>query len=133
MNLPSYRFAVLLVLLSTLVGCGENLIPISGNVSVEGTPVEEGWIRFIPAAGGAPQGSAIRNGKYEALLPPGEMKVEIQGSKKVGERKYTPSDPSSPMVPVMENVVPPKYQQDSPLTQTITEENDNLNFELDAK
>ena len=121
----------LLLIVSGVIGCGEKLVPISGTVSVKGVPVEEGSIRFVPADGGAPQGSAIRQGKYEAMLSPGDVTVEIQGSKKVGERKYVPSDPSSPMVPVMEQVVPPKYQRNSPLKETITEENDNLNFDLD--
>ena len=128
-----FAFYCVLAAAASLAGCGDGKVPVSGTVSVEGTPVEEGTIRFIPVGEGAPEGAAIRQGKYEAELTQGEKIVEVQGSKKVGEAKHDPNDPSSPMVPVMESVVPRKYHRESPLKTTIDSENPDLNFDLDAK
>ena len=116
------------------LGCGDGRIPISGTVTVQGEPVEEGAISFIPVSGeGAVEGAAITQGSYSTLLTKGEKSVQINGRKKVGEKVYDPTMKDSPVLPVMEEVVPKKYNRDSPLKATISEEKDDLNFDLDAK
>ena len=124
---------LLLACLPLLVGCGDGLIDVTGSVTVKGTPVEEGRITFKPVGEGEIQGARIDNGNYTARVTPGETAVEISGSKKIGMEKQNPADESSPMVPVMEEMVPKKYQRDSSLKATIKADMEPLNFDLDAK
>lgn len=72
-------FATCLVLLTS--GCGELSHTVSGTVTVDGAPLPEGYIAFIPAESGAGGGSNIVNGKYTVKTGPGKHRVEITASK----------------------------------------------------
>jgi hypothetical protein len=122
-----------LLTLALFAGCSDGLVDVSGTVTVGDEPVEEGRIRFLQADGTAPQGAVITQGKYSAKLSKGEKVVEIQGQKKVGEKIHDPTMLDSPMVPVMEEMVPRKYHSNSPLTATIDEPREDLNFELETE
>lgn len=92
----SYRAAACLVAAGLAAGCGgagaERRV-VSGEVSYNGRPVEDGEIRFFPAAGtDAPMsGAYIRGGRYTAEglggVPVGTFRVEI-----VGHRGTRPAD-----------------------------------------
>ncbi len=108
---------ILLGLMTALVGCSEDTIEVNGNVTLDGIALEDGKIRFEPADGNGPTAEAvIAAGRYELELPPGMKKVKIVGWKTVGRQRVTPDDPSSPMIDVKEDVVPPRYNQNSELT-----------------
>ncbi|NQT37923.1 MAG: hypothetical protein HQ581_10560 [Planctomycetes bacterium] len=108
---------ILLGLMTALAGCFEDTIEVSGNVTLDGTALEDGKIRFEPADGKGPTAEAvIAAGRYKLELPPGKKKVKIEGWKTVGQERVTPDDPSSPMFDVKEDVVPPRYNRDSELT-----------------
>jgi hypothetical protein len=81
-------FGCLLAL--TLAGCGGNSNPlqrvaVSGNVSLDGQPLDDGTIQFAPTdPAGVSSGAVITNGTYsisaEQGLPPGTYIVRISAA-----------------------------------------------------
>jgi hypothetical protein len=69
-----------------LAGCGPSTGAVSGQVTYDGNPVENGHILFTPADGkGKDAGGPISAGRYRAVgLPPGLKIVKVIGVKKVG-------------------------------------------------
>jgi len=124
-------------------GCGANLQPAGGKVSVDGVPVKEGTIMFCPAAGGRPAMGSIADGTFTLAferegdgLPPGEYKVAIVSDvwkaatgktkaqeieeaqmKKSGAIEQASLASSGELI----HIVPPEYndQKTTPLTQTV--------------
>lgn len=81
------RRVLLLVLfgLALLVGCGQTP-QINGIVSLDGQPLQEGYIAFVPegpAAQGAGSGANIVNGTYQLRAPKGNYRVEITATKRM--------------------------------------------------
>lgn len=109
-----------------LVGCfGDGKLSVSGTVSVNGTPVDQGTIRFAPADGKGPtDGATITAGKYSLQVAPGAKSVHIEGHQQVGEAKQNPDDPSSPVLPVYEPIV------NTDVTADISGSRSDLNFDL---
>lgn len=128
-SLTKYTVVAALVTgLVTTVGCfGDGKIEVSGKVSVAGQPIEQGTIRFAPADGKGPtDGASIAGGKYSVELTPGSKKVHIESSKKVGEKKQNPDDPSSPILPDIQVI----FKAD--VTAEVTASRSDLNFDLPA-
>src|SRR5689334_13406338 len=75
----------LLVCLSAL-GCGDpRLYRVVGSVSWKGEAVADGYINFLPEDGNVhPVTAKIANGKYDARVPAGKMKVEVWADKDLG-------------------------------------------------
>jgi hypothetical protein len=72
------RLGLLLVLL-VVTGCGSGRGKVSGRVLFHGEPLPGGWVNFRPAD---PRQNAVpaqldEEGRYEAVLPVGEVKVSI--------------------------------------------------------
>jgi hypothetical protein len=74
-----------LALLTGLTGCGGSSSGISGSVTYEGQPVENGNITFNPADGKGPQaGGTITDGQYKIdHVTPGRKVVKIQSVPKI--------------------------------------------------
>ena len=72
-----------------LSGCGSKkpkMVHVTGSVKVAGELVETGSITFKPADGqGMDTGAPIKDGAFEADVPPGEKILSVYGSKVVGE------------------------------------------------
>lgn len=88
-------FAADLLLLSGLLllffGCAQSESLVSGTVRLDGQPLPEGWIRFVPDEGtsGPDGGAAIRDGKYSIpkALAAGRYRVEIRSMRVVPGKK----------------------------------------------
>src|SRR5260370_28111548 len=79
------RVRWLFLLLALLVGaCGRTWV-VSGEVTYEGQPVNDGTITFLPADGKGPSaGGPITQGKFEVQgLVPGPKVVEISAVKPI--------------------------------------------------
>jgi len=109
----------LAVLLLT-VGCGGPVVAtISGTVTLDGQPLNEGLIRFVPVDGqSATSDAPIKNGRYTAQVPTGERRVEITAPKVVGKKKMYDT-PDSPEVDVVEELLPPQYNVQTTLKTTV--------------
>jgi hypothetical protein len=124
--------AILALLGLTCLGCSaDKMLPLTGTVTLDGTPLEKGTISLAPADSNGPTAEAIINGgKYSLKTMPGTKKVVIHGLKKVGTRLFHPEDPTSPTVDVNEETVPAKYNTTSQLTAEVKAGERTLDFAL---
>lgn len=113
------RIALLsmLTLLLQVAGCSDPTQGVvSGSIVVDGQPAEQGGITYIPLdKDGRTAGAEILDGKYSGVVPVGKYRVELRVPKKVGETKIYDT-PDSPIQPIMEEVLPAKFNENSELT-----------------
>ncbi len=105
-----------------MLGCGGDgieRVPLSGKVTFQGQPIEDGQIRFVPKAGVAAPlvVESIQNGRYETLssggVPVGSFRVEITA--------WNPDQPApqGPGMPPRRQLLPAQYNIRSTLDITI--------------
>ncbi|HTN01897.1 hypothetical protein [Planctellipticum variicoloris] len=142
---PSAWLASSLVILLA-AGCGGPSGPeraiVKGTVAFDGAPVESGTIAFLPVDGteGPSSGGEIRDGEF--LLPKesgavvGQNRVEIRATRQNGKPVANgiagvsegPSAASSEAKVVM--YIPPQYNVNSELKETIKAGENSLSFDL---
>ncbi|MFO0788468.1 MAG: hypothetical protein U0805_03360 [Pirellulales bacterium] len=72
-----------LIVLVLLAGCNQKT-SISGNVTYNGNPIENGYVSFNPKAHGRTIAGQITNGKYSIEeATPGQFTVLVTGTKKL--------------------------------------------------
>lgn len=119
-------------------GCGGDsmdVVKVSGRVTLDGEPIENGTITFVAADGETPTaGSAIKDGTYTVNVPPGEKVVLVLGNKLSGQEPLYEGVPDSPMRDTYEMITPEGYNATrwTPLKANITEPRDDLDFDLDS-
>jgi len=72
------------------MGCQHDALNlVTGKVTLDGTPISEGVISFMPSgtSDGVSTGAQIKNGAYSARVSPGKMVVKIYA-----ERPLTPEE-----------------------------------------
>lgn len=120
-------------LVGLLWGCGPanplDRKAISGEVTLDGVPLESGSITFAPQQkGGVDSGAEIVNGQYEIEavkgLPVGDYLVRIHSSK---GGDSTPSDapPGPTAKPAPAELIPAEYNSNSNHVVTVTAEGPN--------
>jgi len=103
---------------------------VSGEVTLDGKPLKEGVIRFVPEDGKSPTADApVADGKFQATVPAGKKRVEISAPKVVGKRKMYDT-PDSPVVDEVAELIPAKYNVRSELTLTVGRGAQKEKFEL---
>src|SRR5262249_38253762 len=103
---------------------------VSGEVTLDGQPLKEGVIRFVPVDGQSPTAdAAVVGGRFKATVPLGEKRVEISAPKVVGKRKMYDT-PDSPAVDDVVELLPPRYNVRSDMTMTVRKGSQEKNFEL---
>jgi hypothetical protein len=139
----AHRFALLVatITVATFAGCQKtsDRLPVSGTVTLDGTPLDDGTIRFSSLGGTAFSGGAlIRDGQYvieaEKGLPPGSYHIEItspdNNSKPILYRTG-PDDPGSLTQPER---IPPEYNIESRQSVDISADRDNhFVFDITSK
>jgi hypothetical protein len=101
---------------SLFLGCGAPTATVSGQVAVDGQPLEKGTISYAPADGrGAPVTVPIENGKYQARTTPGNKFVQISAPKVMGKRKEH-NGPDAPLVEITAESLPPRYNSKTELS-----------------
>lgn len=132
------RFMLCLIVTTTLAltGCGGAKGPptgtVSGNITLNGTPVEKGSITFIPTTGDAPSsGAAINKGYYSATVPLGPQRIEIRAPKVTGQRKAYDT-PDSPVIDIIEELIPLQYNAQSELKTEVKVGSVTQDFKLES-
>jgi hypothetical protein len=127
-------YAAGLLLLCGCAGCAPS---ISGTVKLNGEPLADGDIQFIPIEGtpGPDAGAVIKDGKYKVVqkgLAGGKYRVSIRGYKQSG--KLVPDPLSGPPVKETVQIVPREYHgEKSKLVREITRgTNPPLDFDLET-
>ena len=112
-----------------LLGCGggSTTYEVSGAVTYDGQPVEQGQISFIPASdGAAPDAGTIEDGKYTVSVTPGEKRVEIRASRPLPVERQTQPD----MGLLYEDYIPAAYNADSKLMADVASQSRKFDFHL---
>lgn len=136
-NLRIWQAVMLAVGIILLGGCGHSgRQEVGGTVTLNGAPLEKGYIAFQPKPGTASPsaGGEIVGGKFlvssaKGLLP-GKFRVEITASR-VTDRKVRDRLTGN-LVPLEEQYIPAKYNTASQLELTIPQEGGKVtkNFDL---
>jgi hypothetical protein len=118
----------------SLAGCGDSsMSEVSGKVTVDGQPVDGGAISFVPVDGQGPtSGSIIREGRYTFQAPLGEMKVSVSAPKVIGTKKIYDT-PNSPTMPITEEALPKKYNEETELRFTVQRGANAMDWNLKSK
>src|SRR5215212_9187307 len=108
---------VALSVFSVIVACGCSGKPqmgdVQGTVTINGQPLSEGAVRFIPVDGTTPTtGGTIRDGKFRVTVPVAKQRVEISAN--VIDREKTPPKATNDQI-VMKKLVPSRYNSESKL------------------
>ena len=128
---------VVLTMMPPLVGCGgssNGRLEVSGMVTLDGTPLDQGSIAFNDPNGKLPSsGAVIANGAYSLPaakgLQPGSYQVAIDSADPTGQTA-TPTQYSM-AIPVSR--IPLKYNGETTLTADVTADGDNeFDFQLES-
>ena len=130
--------AALLSLLSVVgaTGCGgKERAAVSGAVSFDGAPVDNGNITFVPVDGPANQsvGESIKNGKYAIAADhgpsPGKYQVQITWDRVTGGKTTDPDLKSNDT----KQVLPDKFNKATTLAADIKAGDNTVDFPLSSK
>lgn len=89
--------ALAAVLTCLTAGCGSDLVAVSGTVTLDGKPADDGSVSFQPADGQGPSaGGSVKEGRFELTpgLKPGSYKVSVRAGLKTGRK--IPAGPPLP-------------------------------------
>jgi hypothetical protein len=113
-----------IVLLASL-GCGHNArMSVEGTATLDGRPLEKGYIRFSPLPGttGPTAGAEIVNGKFVVLSSggpfAGDFTVQITAAGLTGRKVLDPR--SNAMVDEYAQYLPARYNSQSELRAKVT-------------
>ncbi len=125
---------VALIAVFLIAGCAKPTMGVvTGAVTVDGEPAKSGSIAFFPVNGKSPTaGAEIVDGEYTAQVSPGASKVEIRIPKVVGQKKLYDT-PDSPTQPIVEEVLPAKYNDATELTIEVQLGDNQHDFQLETK
>jgi len=102
-------------------------VKVTGNVLLDGQPVEQGDIVFRASDGSAADAAKIEGGAFTLQTKPGSKRVEISAMRES-------ATPAPDGLPSYENYIPKKYNEASTLTAEVTESGDNdFTFELQSE
>jgi hypothetical protein len=117
MQRTAIQAIVSVTLLAMLVaGCsrGRPIGDVQGRVTVNGKPLKEGAVRFVPVKGDTQAtGGIVHDGSFKVQVPVTKQRVEFSAN--VVDKEKTPSNASADQV-VMKMLVPERYNTRSELT-----------------
>ncbi|WP_150106161.1 hypothetical protein [Rubinisphaera brasiliensis] len=123
---------------SGLVGCGSSsdgpeLISVSGQVMLDGQPLQSGSILFKDPEGKARSYFAtIEDGTYETRIETGKRRVEVSAIRSV-PGKMVPNAEGDGMEPASEQYLPAEYNKLSTLEIEVDHSGENdFDFELNS-
>ena len=106
---------------------------VNGTVTLDGQPLTEGVVRFVPVDGKSQTATEnIKDGKFSATVPLGEMRVEFSAPK-VGKPHKVYDTPDSPVVEEVRELVAEKYNDKTELKMTVQRGTQEKKFEVTSR
>lgn len=122
--------------LIALIGCGKESGPekvsVSGTVSFDGTPVEDGEIIFEPTDGRTPFAGKITAGKFSTMVLPGEHKVRITATRDDPSKTIPGIEPGT-TVKAKKQYIPVNYNKTTELIRNVGDDGAEFTFDLKPK
>lgn len=128
--------ALVTLVLCAALGCSGGLSEVSGTVKLNGQPVTEGAITFIPIEGntGAGAGATIQNGKYHiprsAGVSPGKNRVELRAFRETSRKVQDPTGKPGTLTTERVMAFPPEYNDHSTLIRDVRRGSDTIDFDI---
>jgi hypothetical protein len=118
------------------MGCGdspENLSTVTGQVTLDGAPLEGALVEFTPNDAGSPSyGRTDAQGKYELRFNR-EHEGATLGNNQVRISSYDAGDPEGdPPRPAVPEKVPARYNVKTELTKTVESGDNTIDFALEG-
>jgi len=128
------RIYVVLCSLLLSIGCVNEKSSVSGTVTFEGQPVKSGTITFVKSDGDLMrEGAVIQDGSFEAHVPPGNYKIELNAQKVVRTRTQKGFDGKDEEVQVTEELFPERYNTKTSLTTKIDRGANTVKLDITSK
>lgn len=114
-----------------------NRAAVSGRVAIDGQPLKEGAITFIPEKPneGPTAGGIIRDGIYQIDATQGPVlgvnRVEVRGAIRTGRKVPDRRMPGKELDEVLD--VPARYHSPTEFKRTVSAGKNNFDFELQSK
>lgn len=119
-----FAFASALVLSTLALGCGGDggptLYNVSGTVSYDGKPIEQGRIQFRnTGSDGRAYSGEIKNGSYQLRSEAGTMQVEVIATRIIPGKFVKGQNGEPEPIPAAEMYIPAKYNSATKLTAEV--------------
>jgi len=108
--------ASVVLILMLVAGCsrGRPIGDVQGRVTLNGQPLKEGAVRFVPVKGDTQAtGGIVRDGSFKVQVPVTKQRVEFSAN--VVDKEKTPPNANGDQI-VMKILVPERYNTHSELT-----------------
>lgn len=122
-----------------LTGCSgkrdrPSLGTVTGKVFMDGQPLPNVWIMFIPTTGRTSIGRADKDGKFELMYLEGVKGANL-GTHKVVITTYNEDEIEDFKAEgkFVEEPIPAKYNHETTLTETVKEGKNNIEIRLESK
>ena len=123
------RSIIALVLLVAGCGRGPAIGELSGRVTLDGSPLAEGAMRFEPADGkGSTAGGSIQDGRYTARMMANGYRVQISSA----DMTPPPGLPAGEFFTGRERI-PVRYNEQTELTVEVKRGTNSADFDLRSK
>jgi hypothetical protein len=123
-------------------GCADSGPPtaeVSGTVRLDGRPIEEGSIQFIPVgvSRGPGAGGIIQDGKYHIPQKRGVVvgtnRVELRAFKNAGTKIQDPTAPPGIRTEARVQAFPPEFNDRSTVVKEIQAGSNAIDFDVDTR
>lgn len=129
------RHLVFILAVTILASCskGPPKGTMRGKVTLDGVPIRNGAIRFVPIDGKTTTaGGKITNGEYSVQAPVNKFKVSINAADETPQPK-PPRNSISDDEPLAKELIPLKYNTRTELTVDIQEGENTKDFALTSR
>jgi hypothetical protein len=122
-----------------LPGCSGQRADVSGTVQIDGRPVDEGAIQFIPVEGttGPSAGGVIKDGRYHIArdkgVTVGKNRVEIRAFRTTGRKVQDPTGPPGAKAEERVQAFPPEYNERSTVVKDVRAGSNTIDFDVHTK
>lgn len=125
----------LLLVAASGCGSGPKLLDVEGAVTLDGSPLGEGEIVFVPEEKKfGPDAGQIKDGRYKMKAKSGKSKVEIRSVRAVpGKKVASAAGPGAPAEAVMENIIPDQYNVSTTLSAEVAPGKTTHDFSVKSK